>query len=433
MKLGHFSDEAVSAAKRLLSERMEFSELETIDFALCRRPDSSIYGIADGAQCRKGVLTTRDDVIGKVKDLYSRSGRKLGSAEKKIDAAFAKLSDDEIANIANSVAASLESGIISRENSLGTLRFTSMSTWGQLKALEDNKEKLLAGFENPALLTGNLRKVSDDELDAFMLVAGHAFGKGDGLTVPKGKTPRLGLNEDGTHSPGGSDWRKRELARRWLEQGGRDLYTGLPLSKADAALEHIIPYSTGHTIAENKANWGWIDRGVNDHKTDLSMKDFFDRQVSPKLVKGQAAYNEEYRQRMTPFWKAWKTNTEKLAGDDEFARKTAHAFRNNPTKLLERLQVTRPAGGFDVVKFKASGRNMSAQRLPSGMTYGQALIRNWARIGPEGRAAVVEGTRKLIENSNVHAKAKMKPEERDQLFLEGANKLFADLNFILEP
>ena len=52
MKLGQFSDEAINAAKQLLSDSIEFSELETMDFARCQRADGSFYGT--GGQCRKG-------------------------------------------------------------------------------------------------------------------------------------------------------------------------------------------------------------------------------------------------------------------------------------------------------------------------------------------------------------------------------------------
>jgi hypothetical protein len=52
MKLGRFSDEAINAAKQLLSDSIEFSELETMDFGRCQRPDGSFYGTS--GQCRKG-------------------------------------------------------------------------------------------------------------------------------------------------------------------------------------------------------------------------------------------------------------------------------------------------------------------------------------------------------------------------------------------
>jgi hypothetical protein len=52
MKLGQFSDEAISAVKQLLADSIEFSELETMDFTRCQRPDGSFYGT--GGQCRKG-------------------------------------------------------------------------------------------------------------------------------------------------------------------------------------------------------------------------------------------------------------------------------------------------------------------------------------------------------------------------------------------
>lgn len=43
---------------------LRFSEMEdTFDFALCQRPDSSVYGIADGKRCIKGRPITRNDAL----------------------------------------------------------------------------------------------------------------------------------------------------------------------------------------------------------------------------------------------------------------------------------------------------------------------------------------------------------------------------------
>ena len=72
MKLGQFSDEAINAAKQLLSDSIEFSELETMDFARCQRADGSFYGT--GGQCRMGKETG-------AKEAAEKKPKKSGSSE----------------------------------------------------------------------------------------------------------------------------------------------------------------------------------------------------------------------------------------------------------------------------------------------------------------------------------------------------------------
>ena len=59
---------------------------------------------------------------------------------------------------------------------------------------------------------------------------------------------------------------RRGLAKRWLQQDGKDLYTGRKINLVEAELEHIRPLTVegpGRKGADQLKNFGWIDRAVN--------------------------------------------------------------------------------------------------------------------------------------------------------------------------
>lgn len=405
------------------------------DFALCRRPDGSIYGIADGTQCRKGSPTqadeevSREQVVGGLKDLARRSrGGKLNQKqEKAIDEAFAKLTEAELTNISNSSIATLSEGLRRRDNEEAVSRFPKLMSWEEIDGLNKNRERLLRGFEDPSLLTSNLRKVREEEVDAFLLIADKGFSGGDGLKGGKG-TERLGLKEDGTYDTGGSDWRKRMLARRFLEQEGKDLYTGLPLAKVDAALEHIKPYSSGHEIAERAENWGWISRVVNDRKEGTSMQEFFERHVDPVLAKGKDKYSKEYEQIMGPETRAWQLSKKNIEANQEFAERMAHAYRNDPRKVLTKLRLD---NNNDVVRYGRAHSGVpyfDKAPMPRGGNYGTAIIRNWGRLDYGQRRALIDYSNDLVNKTQAR-KQQGNPMSQSEIGAEAEN-FFASLGFI---
>jgi hypothetical protein len=377
------------------------------DFALCRRPDSSIYGIADGAQCRKGTPTnaddeavTRDKVVGELKSLAGKAkGKALSTKEMaSIDQAFAKLTDDELSNIANTSVATLSEGLRRSEAEEEISRFPRMMSWDEVEALDKNRERLLKGFDDPSTLTANLRKVRDEEVDAFLLIAGKGFDKGEGLGGKGGKE-RVGLNEEGTHSSKVTDWRKRMIARRFLEQEGKDLYTGLPLAKVDAALEHIRPYSSGYQQAEQVSNWGWISRVVNDKKEGTSMQEFYERHVDPSLKQGKENYSREYEEKVGRQKEAWRISRRNIAENRELAERLAHAYRDKPNEVLARLY---HKNKLDKVKYgvpHSGAPYFAAAPLSNGENYGTTIIRNWGRLDDSGRSRLTAFSNQLAKEN----------------------------------
>ena len=108
----------------------------------------------------------------------------------------------------------------------------------------------------------------------------------------------LGKNPDGTVRRGmaSTNDRAKLMWRIYLEQGGRDAYTGLPLDIQAMDLEHVRgfnnkdggkPGKTEWEQRENDDNMTLINSNINQKKVDLSMKDFFSREVDPHKDKSE--------------------------------------------------------------------------------------------------------------------------------------------------
>ena len=153
-------------------------------------------------------------------------------------------------------------------------------------------------------------EVSDEFVDASFDVLPEAFkkslsGKGQVTNdkyVSDDKAHKdihyLGKNEDGTIRRGtaSNKDRAKHMWRIYLEQGGRDAYTGLPLDIQAMDLEHVRGFNNKDggkpgkeqwEQRENDDNMTLINSNINQKKVDLSMKDFFEREVDPHKNKSE--------------------------------------------------------------------------------------------------------------------------------------------------
>lgn len=103
-----------------------------------------------------------------------------------------------------------------------------------------------------------------------------------------GKNHFLGYDKDGNEMRGnGGVDRAKYVWQMYLEQGGVDAYTGLPLNIDNIDLEHIRPASKAEgdleefKTREHEKNWVLVNANVNQAKSDLSMEEFFEKQVDP--------------------------------------------------------------------------------------------------------------------------------------------------------
>jgi len=192
--------------------------------------------------------------------------------------------------------------------------------YADIQNLMANRDRLLEGYgdgspEQIKKFVQSVRaiKVSDEFVDASFEVLPDAFkkslsGKGQVTTdkyVSDDKAHKdmhyLGRNEDGTarRGPASNKDRAKLMWRIYLEQGGRDAYTGLPLDLQAMDLEHVRgfnnkdggkPGKVEWEQRENDDNMTLINSNVNQQKVDLSMEEFFKKKVDPNKDKGEADF-----------------------------------------------------------------------------------------------------------------------------------------------
>ena len=235
--------------------------IEAYDFKLCQRAsDGSYYGTSDSNQCRIGTEAnsadkevSRSDVTGGL-DL---SDRKLNAAEPLLN----KLNDEEFARVTN-VAVDMIQPV---EPKCG------MYTEAEGQAIIANSDRMLKMADNPrSVLDKEARPVSDAELEATYAImstkAKQHLMPSDVVKRMKGADPDF--DKEAT---------SKALLKKWMEQDGKDTYTGRKLKFFETELEHIQPIAVlGQKKADKLENFTWIDRNVNQVKSNRSMQNFID-------------------------------------------------------------------------------------------------------------------------------------------------------------
>lgn len=169
----------------------------------------------------------------------------------------------------------------------------------------DISRKLLDGYEDPSKLIGAKFeydpqtkkivtiptdgsgqiipmnwKISDEAAWAYYLLAPKSFR--DTISKagkPGGNNAFQGYDENGNMVHGknaANDARRLHLVKLWLAQGGRNAYDGLPLTFANADLEHIVPIKKIGEKAESPNNWVWVSNSANQTKGALTMREFLE-------------------------------------------------------------------------------------------------------------------------------------------------------------
>jgi len=181
--------------------------------------------------------------------------------------------------------------------------------YADVQNLMANRDRLLEGYgdgspEQIKKFVDSVRsnKVSDEFVSASFDILPDSFkkslsGKGQVTNdkyVSDDKAHKdmhyLGRNEDGTVRRGAANNKDRSklMWRIYLEQGGRDAYTGLPLDLQAMDLEHVRGFNNKDGGApgkeeweqrENDDNFTLINSNINQKKVDMSMKDFFEKEV----------------------------------------------------------------------------------------------------------------------------------------------------------
>ena len=189
--------------------------------------------------------------------------------------------------------------------------------YADVQNLVANRDRLMEGYGDgsPEAIKKFVRsvrsqEVSDEFIDASFELLPKKFK--DSLKI-KGKVTGdkyvsddkahdaihyLGKNDDGTAIRGqvGKNERAKLMWRIYLEQGGRDAYTGLPLDIEAMDLEHVRGFNNSDDgkpgkeqfeQRENDDNFTLINSNVNQLKSNDSMEKFFAKHVDPLKDKGE--------------------------------------------------------------------------------------------------------------------------------------------------
>jgi len=189
--------------------------------------------------------------------------------------------------------------------------------YADVQNLVANRDRLMEGYGDgsPEAIKKFVRsvrsqEVSDEFIDASFELLPKKFK--DSLKI-KGKVTGdkyvsddkahdaihyLGKNDDGTAIRGqvGNNDRAKLMWRIYLEQGGRDAYTGLPLDIEAMDLEHVRGFNNSDDgkpgkdqfeQRENDDNFTLINSNVNQLKSNDSMEKFFAKHVDPLKDKGE--------------------------------------------------------------------------------------------------------------------------------------------------
>jgi hypothetical protein len=145
-------------------------------------------------------------------------------------------------------------------------------------------------------------KTGDSGKDKHFL----GYVKKDGTITSDQSDPNINKDKKGNlqvkrGNPGNRD-RGKFVWRCILEQGGQDPYTGLPLDLSSIDLEHVRafdnkdtgnPTPTDYLNREHDNNIIICATNINQKKSNLSMKKFYEMHVNPQVGKSQESFKKE--------------------------------------------------------------------------------------------------------------------------------------------
>lgn len=172
------------------------------------------------------------------------------------------------------------------------------------------------------------------------------------------------LNPETGEHEGANTARGKALLKRYLQQNGRDAYTGQPIGLLDSDLEHIEPHSKNGNKAERLDNWAFTSQAANQQKAELSMKEFYETKVEPKAK--AASEDPEF----------WKKEAEALAAK----RKSKNAVQD----LVD--QTPKDAWTNDAIDNLGAKYYYAPRAMGHPMSY-NPRVRGGARNLPKGVGA----------------------------------------------
>ena len=228
--------------------------------------------------------------------------------------------------------------------------------------------------------------------------------------------------ETGEHGKS-NEIRSKFLLRRFIEQNGRDAYTGQPITLTGSDLEHIEPFGVHGLKAERKDNLVFTAVSVNQRKAESTLVDFFDSQVLPV----QKAMGADPK-----YWSKQGAKTaanvgKKNAIDDLLKEKTKDSWTDEDVDTLKgKYYYAGRAMGHNPVYTKTRPRGVSGQTFSTEI--GKPLMKAFAaayRDKDDRRIAELESVRKQLVEAAVAESAEKKGNAgaKDGLMYEAFTKL----------
>jgi hypothetical protein len=439
--------------------KKEPEEFRTIDDVVVEKEDEDIkeleksggvYDISDEVEdFDKELAEYEKDVLGNIEQLKEISERKAKALEKQYGAfkeSLSKIPDKTakssfLKSVANAKTFEGRINTGAGKNNLG---------YADIQNLVANRDRLMTGYGDgsPEQIEKFVRsvrsnEVSDEFVDASFEILPEAFKKslsGKGQVTndkyvsddkPHKDIHFLGYNEDGSVRRGAASNKDRAklMWRIYLEQGGRDAYTGLPLDIQAMDLEHVRgftnkdggkPGKKEFEERENDKNFTLINSNINQKKVDLSMKDFFEREVDPHANKSEEEFGgiEKLFEKANEIGSVGDQLVKTLLGkggkglSDELTKDILiEHFNQDDQRYTELRNEFRKAAGDDASKKKAAGlkSKLGKQLLKaSGLTRGIT--------DPSGRRTVA--LQENVYRGFLQSMANAKPADR-QRYMDG--------------
>ena len=439
--------------------KKEPEEFRTIDDVVVEKEDEGIkeleksggvYDISDEVEdFDKELAEYEKDVLGNIEQLKEISERKSKALEKQYGAFKESLSKIPDKTVKSSFLKSVANAK-TFEGRINTGAGKNNLGYADIQNLVANRDRLLNGYGDgsPEQIEKFVRsvrsnEVSDEFVDASFEILPEAFKKslsGKGQVTndkyvsddkPHKDIHFLGYNEDGSVKRGAASNKDRAklMWRIYLEQGGRDAYTGLPLDIQAMDLEHVRgftnkdggkPGKKEFEERENDKNFTLINSNINQKKVDLSMKDFFEREVDPHSNKSEEEFGgiEKLFEKANEIGSVGDQLVKTLLGkggkglSDEITKDILiEHFNQDDQRYTDLRNEFRKAAGDDASKKKAAGlkSKLGKQLLKaSGLTRGIT--------DPSGRRTVA--LQENVYRGFLQSMANAKPADR-QRYMDG--------------
>jgi len=448
--------------------KKEPEEFRTVDDVVVEKEEDDIkeleksggvYDISDEMEdFDKEFAEYEKDILGNIEQLKEISERKAKALEKQYGAfkeSLSKIPDKTIKSsflksVANAKTFEGRVNTGAGKNNLG---------YADIQNLVANRDRLMNGYGDgsPEQIEKFVRsvrsnEVSEEFVNASFEILPEAFKKslsGKGQVTndkyvsddkPHKDIHFLGYNEDGSVKRGAASNKDRAklMWRIYLEQGGRDAYTGLPLDIQAMDLEHVRgftnkdggkPGKKEFEERENDKNFTLINSNINQKKVDLSMKDFFEREVDPHANKSEEEFGgiEKLFEKANEIGSVGDQLVKTLLGkggkglSDELTKGILiEHFNQDDQRYTELRNEFRKAAGDDASKKKAAGlkSKLGKQLLKaSGLTRGitdpsgrrtvalqenvyRGFLQSMANAKPSDRQRYMDGWAEAIKSGN---------------------------------